>query len=101
MSWKQNIKVAMPVLRNKYAITIIGFAVWMLFVDQNSFIDRVNLINNIRNLKRQKENVIAEIISNRDNINELESSPDNLEKFAREEYLMKKPDEDLFIVVEE
>ena len=31
---------------------------------------------------------------------ELETDDDNLEKFAREQYLMKKSDEDVFVIVE-
>jgi len=73
----------------------------MLFFDQNSIIDRISLARNIKTLKQEKERLVNEISRNRESINELQSSPENLEKFAREEYFMKKRDEDIFIIIKE
>jgi cell division protein FtsB len=82
-------------------LTVLGFVTWVLFFDQNSFIDRVSLFRNIKTLEQEKERLVNEIDKNRENINELQSSNENLEKFAREVYFMKKPDEDLFIIIHE
>jgi len=101
MNLKQKLKIFKPLIRDKYAITVLIFIVWMLFFDQNSIIDSVSLSRGIKTLKQEKERLVDEINRNRENINELQSSPENLEKFAREEYLMKKRDEDIFIIVQE
>ena len=101
MPKSQKFKVFLPIIRNKFVLTTLIFIVWLLFFDQNSIISRVTLAKNIRELKQQKEYLQKEISENRENINELQSSTDNLEKFAREEYMMKKADEDLFIVIED
>ena len=101
MPKSQKIKVFLPIIRNKFVLTTLIFIVWLLFFDQNSIISRVTLAKNIRELKQQKEYLQKEISENRENINELQSSSENLEKFAREEYMMTKADEDLFIVIED
>ena len=88
-------------LKNKYAITIIVFLVWLALFDQNSFLFRHKLTSRISNMKKQKELYEQQIKENKQKIEELKGSPDNLEKFAREEYLMKKENEVIFIVKEE
>lgn len=97
----KKIRILKPLIRDKYTVTVLVFIVWMLFFDQNSIIDSVSLARNIKSLKQEKERLINEINENRQNINELQSSAENLEKFAREEYLMKKRDEDIFIIINE
>ena len=101
MNLKQKLKIFKPLIRDKYTITVLIFIVWMLFFDQNSIIDRISLARNIKTLKQEKERLVNEISRNRESINELQSSPENLEKFAREEYFMKKRDEDIFIIIKE
>jgi len=98
---KQKFKIILRLLRNKYVLTIVIFFVWMLFFDQNSLVDRVSLFKGIKEMKNERERLINEINNTRENIYELQSSSENLEKFAREEYLMKKPHEDIFIIISE
>ena len=100
MSKSQKFKVLFPIIRNKFVLTTLIFIVWLFFFDQNSILSRLTLAKNIRELKQQKEYLQEDISQNRENINELQSSSENLEKFAREEYMMKKADEDIFIVIE-
>jgi len=88
-------------LRNKYVITIFVFFSWMLFIDQTSLIDRFSLVKNIKSLKQEKVILQNEIRKNQEMIDILHSDLENLEKFAREEYLMKKPDEDIFLIIYE
>lgn len=52
-------------------------------------------------LVQQKEYYKEKILSDRQKLQDLNSGYENLEKFAREQYYMAKPDEDIFIVVEE
>lgn len=101
MDWKEKLKIAVPLLRNKYVLTTLVFLVWLGFFDQNNFVDRISLSNRNRDLKRQKEFLQKEIKENMENMEELRSSPEKLEKFAREQYMMKRADEDLFIIDED
>lgn len=90
-----------PVLKNKYFIASVVFLVWILIFDQNNVLDRFLLAKRIKKLRQQKEHYQKEISSNIEQMDELQSSNANLEKFAREQYLMKKENEDLFIIVEQ
>ena len=58
------------------------------------------MIREVRQLKKDCEYYKKRIISDSIKLDELKTSPGMLEKFAREEYLMKKDDEDIFIFVE-
>ncbi len=100
MDKKQGLKLIAPFLHNKYVLSLLIFVVWLSFFDQNNLVDRFALANRIVELKRQKEHYRAEIEENEKRMQELQSNPENLEKFAREQYLMKKADEEIFIVVE-
>jgi len=101
MDFKQKFKVFSPLIRNKYVVTTLFFLIWVLFFDQTSLIDRFSLLRNIKTLEKERESLKKEIQKNRDMINDLQTNTEKLEKFAREEYLMKKPDEDIFILIYE
>ena len=88
-------------LRNKYAVCIIVFITWLSFFDKNDFITQYQYRQQLNVLKTDKQYFLNAIESTKNDLNELASSPSSLEKFAREKYLMKKDDEDLFVLVEE
>jgi cell division protein FtsB len=88
-----------PFLRNKYILTIIIFIVWIVFIDSNNLITRYKEIKNLRKLKADREYYTTRIQEDRRKLHELKTDNRNLEKFAREQYRMKKPDEDLFIIL--
>lgn len=90
----------MPILRNKYVATLLVFAVWMLFFDQNNAINQVRTRLKLAELNRQKEHYLEEISSSRDQLSILHNDREMLEKLARERYLMKKDNEDIFIIDE-
>ena len=89
-----------PWLRNKYVLTISVFAIWMLFFDQNNVVDRVKMSTEIRQLEEDREYYLEQIRKDSARLSELTTNKENLEKYAREQFLMKKPDEDVFIIVE-
>ncbi len=101
MSWKEKIDIILPLLRNKFVITGLVFIVWIGFFDQNNLVDRFSLNQRIHDLEKQRAHYKTEIEDNVSRMEELKGSHENLEKFAREQYLMKRPDEELFIVIEE
>ena len=87
--------------KNFYFIFTALFLIWMLFVDANDFVTQYKLNQQRKNLENEKayyQDKIAEVRNERE---ELLSNDKLLEKLAREKYLMKKPGEDLFIVVKE
>ncbi len=88
-----------PFLRNKYLLTIIIFVIWVLLLDSNNLIARYKEIKNLQKLKAEKEYYVKKIEEDRRKLYELKTDDRNLEKFAREQYRMKKPDEDLYIVL--
>jgi len=88
-----------PILRNKYILTIIVFFVWLLLLDSNNLISRYKEMRNLRKLKSEKEYYVQRIEEDKRKLHELKTDNQNLEKFAREQYRMKKPEEDLYIIL--
>jgi hypothetical protein len=86
-----------PVFKNKYILTVIIFIVWVVLFDSNNLIARFREVRELNNLKMDREYYINKIESDRRKLYELKTNNHNLEKFAREQYRMKKPDEDLYI----
>lgn len=91
----------LPVIKNKYVITILAFLLWMAIFDENNFVAQYKTRQKLKDLEKDKKYYTTEIANNKENLNELMSSMDNLEKFAREKYLMKRDNEDIFVFVEE
>lgn len=86
-------------LRNKYFLTITVFLAWLLLLDTNNLIERYSQLKELRALKRDKEYYTNKIEDEKRKLEELKTDNKNLEKFAREQYRMKKKDEDLYIVI--
>lgn len=88
-----------PLVKSPYVIVSVGFLLWMIFVDEDNLIKRYELSHKVSVLKAEKEQLKEDISQTVRKMEELKSSNrENLEKFAREEYLMKKDDEVIFIV---
>lgn len=87
------------VFRNKYLLTLIIFLVWILLFDSNNLIDRYKEMRELHKLKIDREYYLKRIETDRKKLHELKTDNHNLEKFAREQYHMKKQDEDLYIVL--
>jgi len=94
-------KKLIPILRNKYFISLVLFLVWLLFFDHNNLVDRVKDLNHLHQLQKDKTYYKMRIEKDSKRLNLLKTNDKNLEEFAREEYLMKKDNEDIFIIVEE
>ncbi len=88
-------------LRNKYILTSVLFVLWMLMFDQNNLNERRKNNRDYNQLIRERDYFQKKIEENRKRIQELKTNNDNLEKFAREQYLMKKDNEDIFIIVDD
>ena len=87
------------ITKYRYHLFICFFVVWMSFIDSNNLFYRVKLHKEVQDLKRS-------LTKHKESIKELNriqknvlSNQQGLEIFARETYLMKKDDEDLFVIV--
>jgi len=84
-------------LRNVFLIIFVLFAIWMLFLDSNSYLIHRELNNDIDDLEAEKDYYKKEIKKDSKEIKEL-STEEGIEKFAREEYYMKRENEEIFII---
>lgn len=87
-------------LRNKYFIATAAFAVVMLFLDKNDLFTQYQRQQELRKLQQSKRHYTAELASERKQLEALETNPATVEKLAREKYLMKRDNEELFIISE-
>ena len=86
-------------LKNKYVLTSIFFAIWILFIDDRDFITtHFRHVKELHKLEARKLYFEEQILTVRKELNQLKSNPATLEKYAREKYLMKRDNEDLFVV---
>ena len=97
----KRIKITIPpFLKNKYVIASIALLAWLIFFDGNDFFTQYSYRQKLNELEKEKEYYMVEIEKNRQELQSLVSSKKNLEKFAREKYLMKKDNEDIFVILE-
>jgi len=87
--------------RNFFFLSGAFFIVWMTFFDSNDVYTQYKLNRKLSGLEDQKAYYLEKIDEVKEDRQELLSNPELLEKFAREKYLMKKPTEDIYIIVEE
>ncbi|HET7732572.1 MAG TPA: septum formation initiator family protein [Paludibacter sp.] len=88
------------ILLNKYLIVLVSYAVFVAFFDEHSLIHRWESHQKINRMEEELKFYQEEIKATKQKKNELQSSDENLEKFAREHYYMKKKSEDIFIIKE-
>lgn len=87
-------------VKNKFALTLTVFLIWIAFFDGDSWINRYQNIQRLHELEEEKEEFLLKIEADKEAIKEIKD-PEFLEKFAREEYYMKKDNEEVYIVTEE
>jgi len=85
-------------VKNKFLLTGVLFVLWLIFFDPNSWIERISLYKNKAKLVKDKQYYKEKIIKDSLELQDIKSNKMNLEKFAREKYYMKKPNEDIFII---
>jgi len=91
-------KILKHVLFNKYIIVFGVFAVYVTFFDSHNLIDRWDRNKKLNELQEEYKYYQNEIKDNNEKLNALKTNDEYLEKFAREKYLMKKANEDIFII---
>ncbi len=87
----------LKIVSNKYLLISLLFAVWMLFLDNYSYMDQRQLNKQMNELQDNKKYYQDEIKKDNQSIKLLKNQ-DQVEKYAREKYYMKRENEDIYIV---
>ncbi len=85
------------VFTNMYVLVLTVFVIWMIFFDTNSLLIHLELRKEIKKLEKQQEFLTTEIAKDKKVLKKL-SDPEELEKFAREQYYLKKKDEEIYLI---
>ena len=88
------------IISNKYLLIIVGFGIWMIFFDTNSYLIHRELDKEIEGLENNAEFYQKEIDHDKSFMKKMEDS-NEMEKFAREKYYLKKENEDIYIIEHE
>ncbi|QLG44078.1 FtsB family cell division protein [Costertonia aggregata] len=84
-------------LTNAYILVLTAFVVWMVFFDTNSLLIHMELRKEIKKLEKTQKFLKEEISKDKKIIKKL-SDPKELEKFAREQYYLKKKNEEIYLI---
>ncbi|MCE3008197.1 MAG: septum formation initiator family protein [Bacteroidetes bacterium] len=94
------IQSLLPFLKNRYVLSVLVFGCWMLFFDQYNMQSQLSIARRMEQLEEEQQWYREQIALLRTEQQRLAHNPHELERIAREHYRMKRPNEDLFIVVE-
>ncbi|HIA35413.1 MAG TPA: septum formation initiator family protein [Flavobacteriales bacterium] len=95
---KKYLKNLFSYLKNKYVLTVLAFLVWMMFFDRNDVFMQFSQRSKLSQMQQDKLYFKEEIEKNQKTMDDLMNNPEKLERFAREKYLMKKDDEDVYVI---
>lgn len=84
-------------LTNIFVVILIPFIIWMIFFDENSYLVHRKFNKEIQDLENTISFYEEKIAEDKETIKKLKDSLE-LERFAREKYLMKKENEDIYII---
>ncbi len=99
-NWYQNLILKYPYLKflgSRYTLVLLFFIVWMLFLDNQSYLDQRILNKQIDELEDNKTYYKEEIAKDQQSIKNLKN-PGQTERYAREKYYMKRDSEDIYII---
>jgi cell division protein FtsB len=88
-------------IKNKFFLVTVAFVIWMIFFDKNDLFSQYEYHQQLSKLEQEQEFYKTETAKVNKDLDELTSDKAKLEKFAREKYLMKKDNEDIFVIVHE
>ena len=92
------VHILAAILRNKYLLSVTVFAVWMLFFDKNDVFTQMQRRRDLAEIEESKTYFSQKIAESKKFSKDIQSDAAAIEKFARERYLMKRENEDLFLV---
>ncbi|MEO5890688.1 MAG: septum formation initiator family protein [Ferruginibacter sp.] len=85
-------------LKNKYLLTGILFLVWMFFFNEKDLVSEFKRKGKYKELQKSEQRLSEIIKDTRQELGQLKTNAQTIEKYAREKYLMKKDNEDLFVL---
>ena len=85
-------------LKNKFLLSAVFFAIWMFFFDQKDILTDFERRDKLKELERSEKHLKTLISESHIELDQLKNNAQSIEKYAREKYMMKKDNEDLFIV---
>ena len=85
-------------LKNKYLLAGCFFIIWMFFFDPKDWGLAVDKSLKLKELQKSEEHLTKTIKETKEELDQLKTNAQTIEKYAREKYLMKKENEDLFII---
>lgn len=93
-------KILIQLARNKYFLVFFLFLVWMAFFDPRDWGLIWSRKQKLKELQQSEAHLNRQIAETRKELNSLKNGAGTIEKYAREKYLMKKDNEDLYIIKE-
>ena len=85
-------------LNNRYVYTTIIFVVVILFIDQFNLFEQIRLHRSLKDQKQQIEYYDKEIKKSKEYLNALQNDTATMEKVAREQYMMRRDNEVVYII---
>jgi len=87
------------IIKNKYVIAILIFLVLILFIDENNLFVTRSLKKDVSELNQTVDTLLRGIEQDSIQAQRLKDNMDSIERYGREQYYMKRADEDVFIIV--
>jgi cell division protein FtsB len=95
---KKAVTTILFILRNKYLVSLVAFVVLMRLFDRNDVFTQLERKRQLKELQNSKAFYQEEIRKTQQQLTDLQNNPAALEKYARENFYMKRDNEDVFIV---
>jgi cell division protein DivIC len=93
-------RALLKTITNKYLFAFMIFSVWMIFLDDHNILFLRQNLNRLKRFRVEQKYYKEKIFNDSQKLKELQTDSKNLEKFAREQFLMKKKNEDIFLIIE-
>ena len=87
-------------LKNKYVIAFLVFIIWTAFLDRNNITNTLRNKNRLHKLMQDKQYYLKDIRETRQLLDELNNNPRSFEKFVRENFYMKRDNEQVIVIEE-
>ncbi len=100
-NWIRNYFFKGDFLKGLYPLTFIFWLAWILVLDNNNISVVLSNKMKMHELEKEREILLEKIVNVKRERNEVFGNPQMLEKWAREKYMMRKPNEDVYIIVDE
>jgi cell division protein FtsB len=97
----EQMKRLIDLFKNKFFLVTLAFVIWMVFFDKNDLLSQYEYHQQVDKLKEERDFYQKETAKVNTDLDELTSNREKLEKFAREKYLMKKSNEDVYVIIPE